>query len=159
MQNLETLTSTIDATWFGAGLSAATQSRLAGLAREYEAPAQARLLREGEETREFSLLIHGRVAISELLPGRGPVVLLTVEPGDIFGWSALVPPFQATSTVIALEPVRVLAFDGARLRAAVRADVQLAAGLYEQVLEAVARRLLATLRELLELHRANAIGS
>ena len=151
MQQLATLASTIDATWFGAGLSPESQVRLANLARDYEAPVGARLLREGDETRELSLLIRGRVALSEQIPGRGPVVLVIAEPGDVFGWTALVPPFRATSTVTVIEPVRVLAFDGARLRAAVRSDVALAAGVYEQVLEAVARRFIAAQRELLGL--------
>jgi CRP/FNR family transcriptional regulator, cyclic AMP receptor protein len=157
MQHLETLTSTIDATWFGAGLSPESQARLAGLARDYDAPTGARLLREGDETREFSLLIRGRVALSDHVPGRGSVVLMTVEPGDVFGWTALLPPFRATSTVLAIEPVRVLAFDGPRLRSAVRSDVTLAAGVYEQVLEAVARRLLATRHQLLDLYRSEAV--
>jgi CRP/FNR family cyclic AMP-dependent transcriptional regulator len=148
MQQLATLASTIDATWFGARLAPESQVRLADLARDYEAPARARLLREGDETRELSLLIRGRVVLSEHIPGRGSVALVTAEAGDVFGWTALMPPFRATSTVIAIGPVRVLAFDGARLRAAVRSDVALAASVYEQVLEAVARRLLAMRREL-----------
>jgi len=157
VQNANPVISSIDATWFGAGLSTSTQARLASLAREYQAPAGSHLLREGEETRELSLLLYGRVSLNEHVPGRGSVTLLTVEPGDVFGWSAVVPPFRATSSVIAIEPVGVLAFDGAKLRAAVRADVDLAASLYQQVLEAVARRLLATRHQLLDLYRAEAV--
>ena len=33
------------------------------------------------------------------------MTILTVEPGDIFGWSAIVPPHRATSTAVAIEPV------------------------------------------------------
>jgi CRP/FNR family transcriptional regulator, cyclic AMP receptor protein len=157
MQTLDPLISVIDSTWFGAGLSPESQARLAGMAREYQAPAEARLLREGEETRELSLLVHGRVALRELVPGRGSVTLMTVEPGDIFGWTAIVPPFRATSTAITIEPVNVIAFDGAQLRAAVRTDVALAAGVYQQVLEAVARRLLATRHQMLDLYRAESV--
>ena len=156
MRNVDPLISSIDATWFGAGLSAGSQARLAALAHEYQAPAGAHLLREGEDTREFSLLLYGRVSLSEHVPGRGAVTLLTVEPGDVFGWSAVVPPFRATSSVVAMEPVGVLAFDGAQLRSAVRSDVELAASLYQQVLEAVARRLVATRHQLLDLYRAEA---
>lgn len=148
------LVSRIDATWFGAGLDGASQARLATFAREYEAVAGTKLLREGEEARELSVLLHGRVSLSEHVPGRGPITILTVEPGDIFGWSAVMPPFRATSTVTALDAVHVVAFDGARLRAAARADNALAADLYQQILEAVARRLLATRRQLLELSGA-----
>jgi CRP/FNR family transcriptional regulator, cyclic AMP receptor protein len=154
MKSVAALASAIDATWFGAGLSPGSQALLADVARVYEAPAGTRLIREGEETRELGLLVRGRVALTERVPGRGSVTLLTVEPGDIFGWSALLPPFLATSSAIATEPVEVVAFEAARLRSAVRSDCELAAGLYLQVLEAVARRLLATRQQLLDVYRA-----
>ncbi len=157
MDALEHLAALIDATWFGEGLSPLSRTHLAAAAREYRAPAGTRLLREGDETRELSLLIHGRVALSEHVPGRGSVTLMTVEPGDIFGWTALVSPFLATSTVMATDAVHILAFDGAKLRAAIRADVELAAGVYEQVLEAVSRRLLATRQQLLDLYRSDTV--
>jgi len=157
VNQLDSIISAIDATWFGAGLSPASQARLADLAREFEAPARTRLLRETEETRELSLLLSGRVSLNQHVPGRGTVTLMTIEPGDVFGWSALIPPFRATSTVTAIEPVRVIAFDGPRLRATVRADCELAAGIYQQVLEAVVRRLLATRQQLLDVYRADTI--
>lgn len=152
MTDLATLVSQIDATWFGSGQSATAQERLAELGREYEAPARARLLREGDETKELSVLIEGRVALTEHVAGRGSVTLMTVEPGDVFGWSALIDPFKATSTVVSLEPVRVIAFDGAELRDEVRTNCELAAGVQRKLLEALARRLLATRHQLLDLY-------
>jgi CRP/FNR family transcriptional regulator, cyclic AMP receptor protein len=152
MTQTDSLVSRIDATWFGAGLPPASQQRLADIAREYEAPARTRLLREGDETRELGILVSGRVALTELIPGRGPVTLLTVEPDDIFGWSAVIPPFRSSASVTALEPIRVIAFDGPRLRAALLEDHSLAAGVYQQILEAVARRLRATRHQLLDLY-------
>ena len=147
-----TLASRIEATWFGSGMSEGARESLAAMAREYEAPARARLLHEGDETRELSVLLSGRVALTEHVAGRGSVTLMTVEPGDIFGWSALIAPFKATSTVVSLEPVRVVAFDGPRLRLAVRSDCELAAGVYQKVLEALARRMGATRTQLLDLY-------
>ena len=153
---IDPVASAIDATWFGAGLVSESQARLADISRRYQAPSGAVLLREGGETRELSLLVHGRVGLSELVPGRGPVTLISVEPGDIFGWSAVLAPFTATSTVTALSIVDVIAFDGALLRKALHRDMTLAAGVYQQVLEAVARRLLATRQQLLDLYGAGA---
>jgi CRP/FNR family cyclic AMP-dependent transcriptional regulator len=75
-----------------------------------------------------------------------------VEPGDVFGWSALITPFKATSTVVSLEPVKVIAFDAASLREEVRSDCELAAGIYPKLLEALARRLGATRHQLLDLY-------
>jgi CRP-like cAMP-binding protein len=152
MTELATLVSEIEGTWFGSGLSASIKERLAGMAREYEAPARTRLLREGDEIRELSVLIEGRVALTEHVAGRGSVTLMTVEPGDIFGQSALVAPYRATSTVVSLDAVRVVAFDAAELREQIRSDCELTAGIYPKIAEALARRLEATRQQLLDLY-------
>lgn len=152
MSTTVTLVSTIAETWFGSGLSGGSAERLAGIAREYEAPARARLLREGDETGDLCVLVTGRVALTEHVGERGAVTLMTVEPGDVFGWSALIPPYNATSTVVSLEPVKVIAFDAASLRDVVRSDCELAAGIYPKLLEALARRLGATRHQLLDLY-------
>jgi CRP/FNR family transcriptional regulator, cyclic AMP receptor protein len=142
----------IGATWFGEGMSSACIARLAGMARTYEAPAGSLLLREGDMTAELSVLLRGRVALSERVPGRSSVTLMTVEPGDIFGWTALLAPFQATLTVTATEEVEVVAFDGARLREALRTDEMLAACVFRQAFDAVAHRLFAALGLLLDIY-------
>jgi len=150
--DLAAVVSRIGATWFASGLSEGSLERLAGMAREYESPAGTRLLQEGDETKELSVLVEGRVALTEYVAGRGSVTLMTVEPGDIFGWSALTSPFEATCSVVSLEPVKVIAFDAAALREEVRSDSELAAGIYPRLVEALARRLAATHEQLLDLY-------
>jgi CRP-like cAMP-binding protein len=152
-QAIAALAQAIGATWFGAGVPPEARTRLASLGRVEEVPGGTRLLREGDETRELGLVLSGRVGLTEHIPSRGVVTLLTVEPGDIFGWSALLAPYRATSTCTTLEPARLVLFPAAPLRAALRADVDLASGVYRQVLEAVARRLLATREQLLDVYR------
>ena len=142
----------IGATWFGEGMSSACVARLARMARTYEAPAGSQLLREGDVTGELSVLLRGRVALSERVPGHDTVTLMTVEPGDIFGWTALLAPYQATLTVTATEPVEVVAFDGARLREALRTDEMLAACVFRQAFDAVAHRLFAALGQALDIY-------
>jgi len=139
--------------WFGSGLSPHALERLAECcAATASYPAGATIMREGSATDPFGIVTSGRVALRLLVPERGPVTILTVEPGDIIGWSALVPPYRATSTAVATEPTTVLAFDLRRLRAVLREDPALAATLYPRVLEAVARRLTATRHQLLDLY-------
>jgi len=147
----ETIVAALNSTWFGAGLPPGTQARLAAMGHIERVPAGAELLREGEIAEDFGLLLAGRVALRMLVPERGMVTILTVEPGDIIGWSAIVPPHRSTSTVVAIEPAEVLMLDGAELRAALRADHALAATLYPRVLQAVGRRLNATRLQLLDL--------
>lgn len=142
----------LDATWFGSGLSEAVTGRLADLSQEHDAPAGTRLLREGEEVSELGVLISGRVALTQHVGGRGAVTLMTLEPGDVFGQSALVPPYRATSTVVTLEPVHVIGIDAAALREQVRIDCVLSAGIYPKIVQALARRLDATRSQLLDLY-------
>jgi CRP-like cAMP-binding protein len=138
-------------TWFGSELAPETQQRLARLGTIQDFDTDEVILQEGEATKEMGILISGRLALRTLVPGRGPVTILSVESGDIFGWSALVADAGAQSTVVATEPSRALVIDGALLRAALREDHALAASLYPRVLQAVGRRLRATRMQLLDL--------
>lgn len=137
--------------WFGAGLSDATRTRLATLADLATIPAGSIVLREGAAVDSFGVVVGGRLSIRLGVPGRGPVTVLTIEPGDCVGWSALVPPHRATSTVIAIEPTTIVSFDGPALRAAMDGDQELAAAVLWRVLDAVSRRLTATRTQLLDL--------
>ena len=137
--------------WFGAGLSDAIRARLAGLADLVTIPGGSVVLREGAAVDSFGVVVDGRLSIRLAVPGRGSVTVLTIEPGDCVGWSALVPPHRATSTVVATEPTTIVSFDGPPLRAAIEADQELAAAVSWRVLDAVSRRLTATRTQLLDL--------
>jgi CRP-like cAMP-binding protein len=145
------LVALLNATWFGANLPPDAQVRLAALAHRYQAPAGTTLLTEGQLANELGIVISGRVSLRTLVPEQGWITILTVEPGDIFGQSALVPPYRSTSTVVALQPVDVVSLDGPGLRAALKSDDHLAAVLYPRVLMAMARRLNATRLQMLDL--------
>jgi CRP/FNR family transcriptional regulator, cyclic AMP receptor protein len=138
-------------TWFGTRLSGPAQARLEVHARTVHYPAGAEILREGDETVALGLVASGRVALRLRVPERGPTTILTVEAGDIIGWSALVPPHRATSTVVAVTDSELVLIDGAGLRAELDRDPALAAAVYHSVLEAVATRLTGTRMQLLDL--------
>ena len=61
--------------------------------------------------RDDSAHFDGRIALTEHVAGRGSVTLMSAEPGDVFGWTALIPPYRATATVVSLEPVKVIAIE------------------------------------------------
>ena len=137
-------------TWFGGGCPE-TVARLASIATLRDLPAGTELFHEGQLTEAMSIVVTGRVALRTLVPERGMVTILTVETGDIIGWSAVVPPHRATSAGIAIEAVTLLEFPGERLRGLLREDHPLAASVYPRVLQAVGRRLAATRLQLLDL--------
>lgn len=136
---------------FVAGLGGGERRRLASFARLVRVGADEILLREGEPTPYLGIVTSGRVALRMRLPGRGPVTIATVEAGDIVGWSAVVAPYRATSTAIAVEATEIVALDGAPLRQALDADEDLASALYPRILRSVARRLEGTRLQLLDL--------
>lgn len=146
------LRSRLSASWFGRDLPPHVLERLAEWAEERTFAEGAVLFREGSEATELGVVVSGRVALRLLVPERGPVTILTVEPGDLYNWSALVSPHRSTSTAIALEPVEAVVLPATRLRAELSADAALAATVYPRVLRAVARRLEATRTQLLDLY-------
>jgi CRP/FNR family transcriptional regulator, cyclic AMP receptor protein len=141
----------LDRSWFGAALAPETQVRLAALARIVRIPVNGVVLAEGEPCATFAIVLAGRIALRMLVPERGNVTILTVEAGDVVGWSALVPPYRSTSTAVCVESAALLSFDAEPLRERLRADHALAASLYPRVLQAASRRLVATRLQLLDL--------
>lgn len=161
MDTIRDLRQAIGATWFGAGIPAPSLERLASLGRLREAEPGEILMVEGAPTTELDLVLAGRVGVTAREPGRGEVTLMTVEPGDIVGWSVLLTPLPATATVRVIDRARLVTFPGEELRAALAADAVLSAAVHRQALDAVARRLLATRHQLLDLGEAltSSIGS
>jgi CRP/FNR family cyclic AMP-dependent transcriptional regulator len=141
----------LSGSWFGAGLPPEAVSRLASIGEVRDLAAGDFVAREGQVTESLGIVLTGRIALRVLVPERGMVTILTVEPGDVVGWSAVVPPFRGTDDAVAIEPVRLLSFPGEDLRLLLRADVALAASLYPRLLQAVGRRLAATRLQLLDL--------
>ena len=122
MADKSSLASKLGGTWFGAGLSSRDRERLVAGATLRTFGVGEILLREGAACETFGVLVSGLLGMQTLVPGRGTVTLMTVEPGDVYGWSALVPPHRSTSTVLGIEPGEALVFDAAELRDLLRDD-------------------------------------
>ncbi|MBP1704716.1 MAG: putative transcriptional regulator, Crp/Fnr family [Chloroflexi bacterium] len=157
MEDQTALLAELNASWFASGLEPETAMRLAGLARSYSAEPGQELFREGDPSELFGVVIRGRIALRTLVPERGPITILTIEPGDVFGWSTVVPPYRSTSSATAIEPLEAIVFDAAGIRAAMRSDCQLALALYPRIMVAVSRRLNATRLQLLDLFAAEQV--
>lgn len=111
---------------FFAGLSHENIVVMANLAEEQAVAAGHTFFRAEEEIGYLCLVLEGTVgivietpdhavaqAVSDQLTGAiktRDVVMSTVGPGEVFGWSALVPPYTATAKAKALTPCRVVAF-------------------------------------------------
>lgn len=128
------------------------------LAEHVSFPADTELLHEGDPVERLGIVESGRVALRLLVPGEGMVTTETVEVGDVFGLSALVPPHRSTATVTTVGQVDALFVDAATLRSAFDHDCEFAASVYFSVAQALLRRLDATQETMLDLfagpHRA-----
>lgn len=139
-------------TWFAATLTPHVLERLVALGSTAEHGPGSSVIREGEPCGALGVVVDGRMSIRLRLPGGEARSILTVEPGDIFGWSAILAPSIATSTVIAVTTTRSVVFDAGQLLGAMSADAELAAAVHRRVLVALARRLQATRVQLLDLY-------
>ena len=141
-------------TWFTADMPPAIVSRLAELGEVRDFAANAPIISSGAPCAALGLLLDGCVALRIRVPGDPSRTILTLEGGDIVGWSAILPPPSvATATAVAIVPTRVMLFERGRLAAAMSADCTLAEAVTRRVLQAVARRLQATRLQLLDVYR------
>jgi CRP/FNR family transcriptional regulator, cyclic AMP receptor protein len=144
-------TGSLAASWFAAGFVPAVQDRLAAISQAARYVSGEVILNEGAPTTHLGIVLAGRVALRLRVPERGPVTILTVEPGDIVGWSAVVPPYRSTSTVVAVLDTELALLEGGRLRHELATDAPFAAAFYPQLLVALTRRMEGTRLQLLDL--------
>lgn len=118
--------------------------------------AGAVLFREGQSSDSFYVVYRGHVALDMTFPSRGPMRLLTVGPGEIIAWSALVGDGRMTTAATAVDEVEVIELSGAALLRQCEAEPQFGYQLMRQLAAALAKRLLATRLQLLDLFSADA---
>ena len=106
----QTLCALLTQTWFGADMPEGICERVSAVAEVKEYPAGAHVVEEGTACRELGVILSGRIALRLTLPGVGQQTILTIDDGDLFGWSALLPESIATSTGVTLVPTTALVF-------------------------------------------------
>lgn len=148
------MTDLLGDTWFGSNLATDTRERLAALGAVIDIPEGSVVVQEGSPCLALGVVVSGRIALRLALPGGGDRTILTVDPGDVFGWSAVLPPAIATSTGVAVAPSQAILFEGEALRTAMATDCELAAAVYQRLLVSVVRRLDATRVQLLDPYRS-----
>jgi CRP/FNR family transcriptional regulator, cyclic AMP receptor protein len=134
-------------------LADAPRDRLARAMDRLELEPGTTFMREGDVTAFLAIIVGGRVALRLRVPERGAVTILTLDAGDIVGWSAIVPPYRATTSATALEPTSLAIFDAEALRNLLAEDCAVAQAFLPPVLETVAARVTATRDQLLDLFR------
>jgi CRP/FNR family cyclic AMP-dependent transcriptional regulator len=137
---------------FFAGLRADTIDLVAGCGSNVQFEPGALIFREGDQADAFYLLRHGSIAIEAYAPNSGPLVIETLEAGDVLGWSWLFEPHRWHFDAHALTAVRATAFDGACLRGKCDADPQLGYELVSRFAQTLIERLQWTRLRLLDVY-------
>jgi CRP-like cAMP-binding protein len=139
---------------FLAGLDEPHFGVIVGCARNVRVAAGEYLFRDGDESRTFFLVREGRVSLDENIPGKPPLRVETVVPGDIVGMAWLFPPHRALHDARAIDTVIALAFDGACLRGKMEKDPALGYALTTRVLAAALQRLERVRLQRLDVYKA-----
>jgi CRP/FNR family transcriptional regulator, cyclic AMP receptor protein len=116
---------------FFAGLDHKYVVTLANVAEEIKIEAGEYLFHEGDQLDHFYMVLEGAAAIVVEIPASNvdhklseqftgemknkEVVISAIGPGEVFGWSALVPPHDATTSGKATTPCRIITFDAQEL--------------------------------------------
>jgi len=149
---METMEELLGSHPFFAALGAEAVQLMVGCAANVHFGADEYIFGEGEPASRFYVIRHGRVALEIHSPGRGPLIIDTMDEGDVLGWSWLVPPYRYFGDARAVTPVSATALDGACLRGKCEADARLGYQLLKRVTAVMYQRLESARVRLLDLY-------
>jgi CRP-like cAMP-binding protein len=139
-----------------AGLTDEQLELIAGCGRNVTFDTGERLFREGDPADTFFLVRHGIVALDTYVPNRGALTVDSIGPGELAGWSWLLPPYRWHFTGRAVEPVRAVQFDGVCLRGKCEEDPVLGYDLAMRFARMLVERLQATRFQLMDVYGGDA---
>lgn len=92
--------------------------KIANLCEEIPFDDGDKIITDGKTNDFFFILEKGRVDLRFEVPFRKTskkMTVLTIKPGECFGWSALVPPYKATLSAYSAGKSRAIKIQGAKL--------------------------------------------
>lgn len=95
----------------------------------------------GDAADHFYLVRRGRLVLEAPAGGSRLAAVQSVEPGEVVGWSWLVPPHRWRYRGRAVEDTQALAFNGGQLRGSCAADGALGYDLLARFVQVMAARL------------------
>jgi len=149
---METMEELLGGHPFFAGLDADALRLMAGCASNVHFTAGKYIFGQGEAAGRFYVIRAGRAALEIHSPTQGPVIIDTMDEGEVLGWSWLIPPYRYFGDARAVTPVSAIALDGACLRGKCEADAQLGYQLLKRVTAVMYQRLESARVRLLDLY-------
>jgi CRP/FNR family transcriptional regulator, cyclic AMP receptor protein len=153
-QSRENLEKDVAAHPFLIGLTETHVRLLADCAMHSHFRTQEVIFREGETANRFYLIESGKVVLESAEHiGGAPVVIDTIGPGDLLGWSWIFSPHTWHFTARAVEPTTAIFFYGTILREYCEKDPALGYELFKRMSEVMMRRLQRARGQLIEAMR------
>ena len=149
--SLERLESDLSATAFFSGMSPTHVKLLAACANRTHSAAGDFIFRQGETANRFYLIEAGTVQLEAFArPGGRTIVVDTLGPGRLLGWSWLFEPYEWQFTARALSETSAIFFYGTVLREYCANDPSLGFELFQRMSRVMVKRLQSARRRLLE---------
>src|ERR1043165_3865392 len=129
---------------FLAGLEQRYLGLLASHATVKRFEAHQMIFHEGNPAREWYLICQGKVGIETALMGCTGLRIDNLGPGEVLGWSWILPPYELHYSARALASTEVIALDGKALVALFEKDHDLGYEMMKRFAQVIVRRLAAT---------------
>ena len=137
---------------FLAGMNRAQHALLTDCAMATDFKKGQTILREGEFANRFYLIESGKVALESGSDCGEPVVIETIGPGDLLGWSWMFPPYIWQFTARAVDSTTAIFFYGTILREYCEKDHSLGYELFKRMSVVMMKRLQAARKQMLSVH-------
>jgi CRP/FNR family cyclic AMP-dependent transcriptional regulator len=131
-----------------ADLDDAERAAVAAIAHVEQVPAGTTLFRESDPADNLRFILEGRILLGMRFGGRGEVIVLSLGPGELLGWTALLGGTW-TATARAVERSTLMSLPGAELSALCEREHDIGYALMKRLFAAMARRLHDTRLQLL----------
>ena len=135
------------------GMPASAIDQLTNIAQLKSYATGRVLFNESVYHAQIHILCDGLVTMEMRVPGHGMRKILTLGRGELLAWSALLADGVMTTTAIVTEDTKVIEFLTEELKSLCDQNHELGYYVMRQVAVSLARRLLATRLQLLDLFR------
>ncbi|MBO1332921.1 Crp/Fnr family transcriptional regulator [Streptomyces sp. VRA16 Mangrove soil] len=135
------------------------RGRLMRIARDVAFPQCTRLFEEGARADRFWIVRSGSVVLDMRVPGRSAPVAESLGPGELLGWSWLLPPHVWQLGARTETPVRADEFDAFTVRLMCSSDPGLGSFVAQWVGQVLAHRLQRTRTRLLDPYGSRGTGA
>ncbi len=137
---------------FSSDLSEEDQAKLAAISELVKFPAGATIFSEGDKALHVYLLCEGRVELRMWAPAEGCQTMLTLEGGDLLGWSPALSQGEMTATAVTIKETHAIRIAADKLQSLCEADHDIGYEMMRRIAIALSHRLVATRLQVMDVH-------